>query len=230
MSCAVASSYSSISTSVTPRKRTMSFSTPTPNKASRTLRRTGSYLSLADMEAAIETPLYGHNGATSCSRTSDIPYTRTLRYYKELRDRRRGTYARSPTIVIQTTPAPLPPSSAPVYTARLTMPRPRTSSPLAPARTILPARASFPRSKPEPNLYRMAITTRMRMSPEGQKILNMGPRLAISIYTATKELEQIVAAQRDSDRDVAMSNADSPLSNSWVVVPPEDWEMVDCTA
>jgi hypothetical protein len=68
------------------------------------------------------------------------------------------------------------------------------------------------------------------MSPEGQKILAMGPRLALSIYTATKELEQLVAAQRDSDGDMAMSGGEHVLSTSWVVVPQEDWEMVDCSA
>ena len=70
----------------------------------------------------------------------------------------------------------------------------------------------------------------MRLSPEGQKILHMGPRLALSIHAATKELERIVAAQRDRDGDVTMVNEDGSMSASWVVVPPEDWEMVDCRA
>jgi hypothetical protein len=80
----------------------------------------------------------------------------------------------------------------------------------------------------------------MRGTPEGQKILVMGPRLAISILTATRELERIVARNNlDTDReDVVM---DSPsigsgscptptLTNSWVIIPGEDWEMVDCSA
>jgi len=73
----------------------------------------------------------------------------------------------------------------------------------------------------------------MRCSPEGQKILLMGPRLALSILTATRELEKIVAQQTlDADReDVAMSDVGGgPLANSWVFVPGEDWEMVDCGA
>jgi len=84
----------------------------------------------------------------------------------------------------------------------------------------------------------------MRGTPEGQKILHMGPRLAVSIMTATRELERIVAAQaekekerdreRDRDNDVVMNDISSPppmsLSNSWVVVPGEDWEMIDCGA
>jgi len=70
----------------------------------------------------------------------------------------------------------------------------------------------------------------MRLSPEGQKILHMGPRLALSIHAATKELERIVAAQLDRDGDVAMVNEDGSMTASWVVIPPEDWEMVDCRA
>lgn len=77
----------------------------------------------------------------------------------------------------------------------------------------------------------------MRTSPEGQKILCMGPRLALSIMAATKELERIVAAQTERDRegDVLMDDAptvtnSTGLSNSWVMVPGEDWEMIDCGA
>jgi hypothetical protein len=128
----------------------------------------------------------------------------------------------------------------------------RSSSPLAPTRTVLPGRPVFPRSKAEPDLYRKAIITRMRCSPEGRKILHMGPRLALSIMTATKELERIVADQHEKDGDVVMADvtvADVPpvptslapqqlkgcsalpvLTNSWVVVKGDDWEMVDCGA
>ncbi|KAF8813389.1 hypothetical protein BYT27DRAFT_7206776 [Phlegmacium glaucopus] len=121
----------------------------------------------------------------------------------------------------------------------------RTSSPLSPARTVLPGRPVFPRSKPEPDLYRVAIKTHMRSSPVGQKILHMGPRLALSIIDATKELERIVADQereRDRDNDVVMSDstfnlstsslASPVLTKSWVFVKNEvhDWEMLDCAA
>lgn len=69
----------------------------------------------------------------------------------------------------------LPSPSSPVTTV-LT---PRTSSPLSPKRVPLPGRPVFPRTKkPEPDLYRMAIRMRMLLSPEGQKILSLGPRLA----------------------------------------------------
>lgn len=82
----------------------------------------------------------------------------------------------------------------------------------------------------------------MRYSPEGQKILRMGPRLALSILTATQDLERMVAEQesRDAgmveDRPVAVETSvegeDAPhdqpiLSSSWVDVRNEDWEMVD---
>ena len=79
----------------------------------------------------------------------------------------------------------------------------------------------------------------MQASPEGQKILRMGPRLALSIMTATKELERIVAAQNEREKedmhDVVMFDATSPVSpgltKSWVFVAGnEDWEMVDCAA
>ena len=78
----------------------------------------------------------------------------------------------------------------------------------------------------------------MQASPEGQKILRMGPRLALSIMTATKDLERIVAAQNEADdlQDVVMldttvvSPVGSGLTKSWVIVPGEDWEMVDCAA
>lgn len=84
----------------------------------------------------------------------------------------------------------------------------------------------------------------MRYSSEGQKILQMGPRLALSILTATQDLERIVAEQES--REAAMME-DKPaaaemtldgesasshrrLSTSWVDMGNEDWEMVDCSA
>ncbi|PPQ68687.1 hypothetical protein CVT26_002969 [Gymnopilus dilepis] len=101
---------------------------------------------------------------------------------------------------------------------------------------------------------------RMRHSPEGAKILHMGPRLAMSIMNATRELEKIVMDQQERERvgggaggdgDVVMADGtgmsgSSPsmgslltgtggiampvLTASWVVVKGEDWEMVDCAA
>lgn len=137
----------------------------------------------------------------------------------------------------------LPSVASPITVARTH----RTSSPLSPLRTVLPGRPVFPRSKQEPDLYRVALKTHMRSSPEGQKILHMGPRLALSIITATKDLERIVADQererdRNRDSDIIMSDstfslsastlASPVLTKSWVFVKNEtlDWEMLDCSA
>lgn len=117
----------------------------------------------------------------------------------------------------------------------------RASSPLSPKRHLLPGRPVFPRSKAAPDLYRIAIKTCMRYSPEGQKILRMGPRLALSILTATQDLERMVAEQES--REGAMEDKSestegtwtseesegSVLSSSWVDVQNEDWEMLDRT-
>jgi hypothetical protein len=150
---------------------------------------------------------------------------------------KRVSAPKAPTQVI------LPSVASPITVARTH----RTSSPLSPLRTVLPGRPVFPRSKQEPDLYRVAIKSHMRSSPEGQKILHMGPRLALSMITATKDLERIVADQerergRDRDNDVIMSDstfglsastlASPVLTKSWVFVKNEahDWEMLDCSA
>ena len=158
-----------------------------------------------------------------------------------------------PTVTINTSKRVSPPKAPsqvilPSVASPITITRThRTSSPLSPLRTVLPGRPVFPRSKQEPDLYRVAIKTHMRSSPEGQKILHMGPRLALSIITATKDLERIVADQererdRDRDNDIVMSDstfnlststlASPVLTKSWVFVRNEthDWEMLDCSA
>ncbi|KAH9838375.1 uncharacterized protein C8Q71DRAFT_795873 [Rhodofomes roseus] len=219
----------------------MSFSAPPPRKAARTgLQRTGSYLSLEDMQAAVTTSLYGSSSAPSSSssssshseRIANVPHFRTSRH-KDQRGRRKNIQRSTSTLSLPSTavtPAPTPVS--------ITMSNFRHSSPLASKSSIVPPRTCFPRSKPEPDLYRVAITTRMRMSPEGRKILYMGPRLALSMCTATRELERslqmatnelerIVASQREADGDISMTE---DVGQPWVVVPPEDWEMVDCAA
>lgn len=50
----------------------------------------------------------------------------------------------------------------------------------------------------------------MRSSPEGEKILRMGPRLAIAILSATRELERIVSAHEDDD--VMMGDETEPTT------------------
>lgn len=183
------------------------------------LRRTTSYLVLPDLEGP---PRFD---TTTPSSSSDCTAL-VLRHYKEQRQRRRKVQiVESPQFTVgPATSAPLPSIPPPTPPA---MRLPRASSPLAPNKKLLPPRAAFPRSKHEPDLYKVAITTRMRCSPEGQKILTMGPRLAVSILTATRELERIVASQMEVDNDFSMKDGTS--GKSWVVIHGEDrdWEMID---
>lgn len=66
----------------------------------------------------------------------------------------------------------------------------------------------------------------------------MGPRLAVSIMTATKELELIIAGEtqedgeKDGDRaDVLMvDDTKSTKTGSWLVLNQDDWEMADSTS
>jgi hypothetical protein len=272
------------------RKRTSSFSYPTTNprpaKAPRTTAM-GYTGSLQRTESVVILPDSHNDIFTNNNATTDLPFYRTLQYYKEQRLRRKAqnratlepisihtmttttvgcqpaqsarpavNIPHSPrprnatlSIVTRRNPTPLkappqvilPSVSSPITTVRT----PRTSSPLSPSRTVLPGRPVFPKSKPEPDLYRTAIKMRMQSTPEGQKILHMGPRLALSIMSATQELERLVADQRcqdfqrDEDNDVIMSDstfmphsslAVPVLPASWVMVKGEDLEMVDCAA
>jgi len=194
----------------------MSIATPTsclpcnlPRSGS-SLRRTGSFISLTDLQ-----------GANSPLLTS--PYVDSVNRYMDTQEKRfRLSYETAPR---RATHSP-PPTPVKRAAREREVPVHHSSSPLAPAPQSPPPRPSFPRSKGEPDLYKVAITTRMRSSPEGQQILQMGSHLAVQIMNATRELEGIVAAQRDVDGDVVM--ADAHLSSSWLVVSSEDWEMVDC--
>jgi hypothetical protein len=182
------------------------------------LRRTASFLSLSDYEGDEDTSLQSGSSSYSINAMTQppvVPYTRTLYHYKEQRERRKAILSRSrPEFTIA------PPSTKQPAKSSLQLPKPlqpqkqtaglRTSSPLSPTRKLLPPRASFPRSKPEPDLYRIAIRARMRCSPEGAKILRMGPRMAVSILAATRDLEMLVSTQE--------------------LIFNDDWDMVDCTA
>ncbi|KAI0806313.1 hypothetical protein BC629DRAFT_1158917 [Irpex lacteus] len=205
-----------------PRKRTMPVSSTHSTRSSRSLTRTTSYISLSDAQPDSYTLKVG---STSPHRhdTHSAPYPRPPKPHKE----RRKSISRSSTepLTIHLKPRAAKPPAKP---SPVPMPGLRVSSPLAPTRSVLPPRPHYPRSKTEPDLYRVALIGRMRLSPEGQKILHMGPRLAMSIYTATQELEKIVASQRDYEGDVNMTGEDGQvLTTSWVVVPQEDWEMVN---
>ncbi|KDQ59081.1 hypothetical protein JAAARDRAFT_57054 [Jaapia argillacea MUCL 33604] len=247
------------------RKRTSSFSAPKPLKAAKTLsgrplKRTASYavvpeycgddsLNQDDMSTSLASSSSSPPRHASDS-SSLVPYTQTLRYYKEQQKRRKSFYLHhEPTIILNvcsnSPPPPSAPSSPPSKTTSfISACRLRTTSPLAPhPPTILPpsnmSSRSRSRCKREPDLFRAAITARMRCSPEGQKILTMGAHLAVSMLTATRELERIVAAQERREREREMENdgdsrmsgtGEVVLSSSWVVVPEGDWEMVDCGA
>lgn len=76
----------------------------------------------------------------------------------------------------------------------------------------------------------------MRTTDEGRRVLTMGPRLAISVWMATRDLEKMVEDTCQRDEFDSSMGYDEPsltdstvsLSRSWVVV--DDWEMVDCSS
>ena len=208
-----------------PRKRTTSFFEPLPRKTSRTmLYRTESFLSLSDYsdEGHSEGGSFLHMTSTPTPtpspRLAPLHYSRL--HYKVQRERdttKLGRKRAEFTIAPTSSPSGTSPSKrgsrvAPKPQSQPAVPHLRTTSPLAPARKLLSPRATFPRSKPEPDLYRMALETMMRSSPEGEKILRMGPRLAIAILSATKELERIVSAHEDDD--VMMGDETEPTTRS----------------
>lgn len=108
----------------------------------------------------------------------------------------------------------------------------RASSPLSPKRHLLPGRPVFPRSKREPNLHRQAIRTCMRYSSDGQKILQMGPRLAVSILAATKDLERMVAEQDNGEDEMMVDSENTGLEspNSWLGMRNNELKSVVCDA
>ncbi|KAF8841792.1 hypothetical protein BDN67DRAFT_488826 [Paxillus ammoniavirescens] len=212
-----------------PRKRTSSFFEPAPRKASRmTLRRTESFLSLSDCNDENQTESGSFLYLTSSPSHHVVPYNRSLLHYKEQRERNKLGRNRTEFTIAPAHPnAPLPKRAT-----RVPPPKPqpalsssRTTSPLAPTQKLLSPRPIFPRSKREPDLYRVALKARMRSSPEGEKMLRMGPRLAIAILSATKELEKIVSAHADDD--VVMT--DDMDCNSWGIGFGRDM-VVTCSA
>jgi len=217
---------------VNSRKRTSSFSQSNPSKSARmTLHRTASFLSLSDYDG--DAYLSYKSGPSSCStyakfQPPTVPYQRSLYHYKEQRDRRKALINRSRpefTITPPSTKQPIKSVPKPQVPPKQTT-GPRTSSPLSPNKTLLPPRASFPRSKPEPDLYRIAIRARMRGSPEGAKILRMGPRMAVSILAATRELELLVSTHEGKWFTPLIVH----LSHFSPVNSGDDWEMSDCSA
>ena len=195
------------------------------------LRRSGSFLSLADLSG-------------SCPRVD--PYV-SVQGFIDNREKPFKHLTRSPSSSRNTKATPKvarPESISTYYHAH----SPKTPSPLSGLQqtSYETYRPSFPRSKPQPDLYKLAITAHMRSSFQIQQEreialdqqrrqqldagFRIGSPLALSIMNATRDLEVLVASQhhqRDADGDVPM--ADCP-SSSWVAVglPADDWEMVDC--
>ncbi|KAK0193443.1 hypothetical protein F5146DRAFT_1030685 [Armillaria mellea] len=81
-----------------------------------------------------------------------------------------------------------------------------------------------PPRKGEPDLHRIAITTCMRS-------LTMGPRIAMSIANATRELERMVTEggmDSRTDDDIVMGDS---TAEPWINVSRgDDWEMIHCGA
>ncbi|KAJ8085349.1 hypothetical protein PM082_011011 [Marasmius tenuissimus] len=187
-------------------------------------------------------------------------YKRTLRHYKEQRDLSNRHKQPAAAASMKSSSSPSSPQfstlSLTPHQATVHMPHaPKTSSPLSPTSSYSHYSNSNSNcsyngcrrstKKPEPDLYKQAIITRMRCNPEGARILHMGPRLALSIMEATKDLERLVgglgagfastcAAQASQAPDAHAMDVDhSPASQSWIMVnddrhsiPVTSWEMV----
>jgi hypothetical protein len=215
------------------RKRTHSFSMPKTTKSARTLQRTASFITLSDAleddNSGSEFTFPSVQSATTTDCSPFVAPSRSLRAYKESRQKRHlGAFTAEPTSY--TTPPQPSPTSTRKLQPQSPLPhspfRHRTSSPLAPTPKLLPPRPTFPRSRPDldANLHRRAIVAQMRCSPEGHKILTMGARIAVSMLTATRELEAIIAAQERVERE----GRDVPMADAWTAAHPEaEWEMVD---
>ncbi|KAG7090048.1 hypothetical protein E1B28_011667 [Marasmius oreades] len=187
-------------------------------------------------------------------------YNRTLRYYKEQRNlSNRHKQRKLLSLSSEPTDPPPPPSPRPQHATLSQNPppppmphAPRTSSPLSPTSNpyqIQNYNYNNRRStkKAQPDLHKQAIFTRMRCNPEGARILHMGPRLALSIMEATRDLERLVggygpgfgtAVEIDPTKDSSCS-VESPMSTtailtqSWVMISADlqshsEWEMLTC--
>jgi len=214
-----------------PSHRAMSSFADDRSTACSPLRRTGSFLSLSDLSG-------------SCSRLD--PYV-SVQGFIDNREKpfKRLNRSQSSSGNSKSAPRVTKPETPPTYYHTHS---PKTPSPLSGLHqaTYETYRPSFPRSKPQPDLYKLAITAHMRSSIQTQQErestleqhrrqqldagFRIGSPLAVSIMNATRDLEVLVASQqqqRDADGDVPMT--DCPAS-SWITVnlPGEDWEMVDC--
>lgn len=235
--------YAPMTITITPfeveRKRTASFSVPHHAKARRTssLQRTPAFLELPRMLSDIPSmELYGRSGAPRPSVSEAHP--RSLRRRPSISTHTSDLNAfvastaplpslHHPLPSRAFTPAPVASSSRLACSSQPAAPKPRSTK--RGPRRFLPPRERYPSARAEPDLYRQALVARMQASPEGAKILLMGAHAAVSMLTATRELEALVAGADDMDCDSEDDTEDVEprLSDSWLVVPQEDWEIVD---
>ena len=215
------------------RESMSSCSDPRRSQSPSPLRRSGSFLSLSELSGP-------------CPRID--PYV-SVHGFIDNREKPFKTLSRSSSSSASSKPpqkATKPETPCSYYHAH----SPKTPSPLSGHhQTTETYRPSFPRSKPQPDLYKLAITAHMRSSfqvnqereialeqQRRQQIdagFRIGSPLAVSIMNATRDLEVLVAShqqqqqQRDADGDVPMS--DCPSTSLFTsTLAGEDWEMIDC--
>ncbi|KAF9031400.1 hypothetical protein BDZ89DRAFT_1064020 [Hymenopellis radicata] len=167
------------------------------------LRRTHSFLSLSDLPNQQQSGTGGSIYITAS---------------KDLRSNIEKSIAAS--LAPITNPAPIRKSRSQSPSSSYSPPRTTYTATQSPTPTPSPS-CSHIRARPrrfprEPDLHRLAIQRCMRATSEGQKILNMGPRLAVGILTATRELERML--QEGEMRDSSPSTDDIVMDNDWQVI------------
>jgi len=203
------------------------------------LRRTESYLCLATAASPSLSIVSVHG---SCR--SSVPYQKSLQFYEQQRLRQKpascATQSMEP-ITFKTRlerkysqPAPTSIRSLTRTSSLLDVnasdvePIPfrvpafcRASSPLSPQRRLLPGRPIFPKSIPDPDLYRLVLKKCLPYSSRGQRFLQMRPRPAPAVLAATQVSDRIVADE------------DNPMQEDYLMdyknmnLQCEDWEMSD---
>ncbi|KAJ7900925.1 hypothetical protein B0H14DRAFT_2555736, partial [Mycena olivaceomarginata] len=182
-------------------------SSPFLRTSRKRLHRTETYVDLSfSVAPSAPAPPSTASTATSASgsapaslSTYTVPYTRTLRYYKEQKERRCARLRREPLVLS-------PPASSSSYTSSgSTSGSTSGSAPISSSTSqATTSQPTTPQPKPfafrRPNarkgqldLHRRAVTACMHASSAGTKILHMGARLAVGIMAATRELEAMCA-------------------------------------
>ncbi|KAG7451083.1 uncharacterized protein BT62DRAFT_926732 [Guyanagaster necrorhizus] len=203
------------------------------------LRRTHSFLSLTDLpqqqQDQQQSPYLPQSRGRCCERKMSIsPAGRDFRACLETSIASSLAPISHPYSGIQQSQSSSPESipSSSYYTSA-----PRVSSPLRPSRPpsfIFTSSTTPPRKgKCEPDLHRIAIQACMRSTSDGLKVLTMGPRLAMSIVHATRELERMVTERgleifdNRQEEDIIMTDS---TAEPWINMErtSDDWEMVNC--